>query len=73
MGHVGNTHNEFRESDRKFYGVDARVTNTAIDGLSLTAYGKTFTQNNSADTMSLNDRYGVNPLQPNSLLEQIYS
>ena len=56
MGHVGNTHNEFRESDRKFYGVDARVTNTSIDGLSLTAYGKTFTQNNSADTVSLNTR-----------------
>lgn len=57
IGHVGNTHNKFRESDRKFWGVDARLTNTAIDGLSLTAYGKTFTQNNSPDTMSLNARY----------------
>jgi len=68
MGHIGNTHNEFRESDRKFYGVDARVTNTAIDGLALTAYGKTFTQNNSADTVSLNDRY---PAQSSLWLENV--
>ena len=57
LGHVGNTHNEFRETDRKFYGVDARLTNQSVDGLTLTAYGKTFTQNNSPDDMALNNRY----------------
>lgn len=57
VGNVGNTHNKFRESDRKFYGVDARLMNTSFEGLSLTVYGKTFSQNNSADTVALNDRY----------------
>ena len=61
LGFVGNTHNKFRESDRKFYGVDARVTNQSIDGLNLVAYGKTHVQNNSADTHALNDRYPGDP------------
>jgi hypothetical protein len=67
VGHVGTTHNEFRHSDRQFYGVDARVTNCSIDGLKLTAYGKTFSQNNSEDTTSLNTRY---PAQANLWIEQ---
>ncbi|MFH1268117.1 MAG: hypothetical protein ABIK89_20555, partial [Planctomycetota bacterium] len=67
-GHVGNTHNQFRESDRKFYGVDARVTNTSIDGLSLTGYGKTYTQNNSPDVERLNGRY---PAQAGLWLEAL--
>ncbi|MCL4202583.1 MAG: hypothetical protein KJ000_08815 [Pirellulaceae bacterium] len=67
VSHLGNTHNKFRESDRKFYGVDARLTNTSVDGLSLTAYGKTFTQRNSEDTQSLNTRY---PGQASLWLEQ---
>ncbi len=61
MGWLGNTHNEFRESDRRFYGVDARVTNQSFDGLTSTVYGKSHVQNNSADTMSLNERYPGNP------------
>jgi hypothetical protein len=61
MGWVGNTHNKLRESDRKFYGVDGRITNQSIDGLALTGYAKTSTQNNSADTQSLNSRYPGNP------------
>ena len=56
VGHVGTTHNEFRHSDRQFYGVDARVTNSSIDGLKVTAYGKLFSQNHSEDTTSLNTR-----------------
>ena len=68
IGHVGNTHNKFRDSDRKFYGVDARLTNTTYEGLSMTAYGKTFTQNNSPDTMSLNSRY---PADAGILLESV--
>ena len=35
LGWVGNTHNKLRESDRKFYGVDGRITNQSIDGLNL--------------------------------------
>ena len=66
VGHSGNTHNEFRQSDRRFYGVDARLTNTSVDGLALTLYGKTFSQNNSADTVPLNTRY---PAQAGDWLE----
>lgn len=53
VSHLGNTHNEFRGSDRKFYGVDARLTNTSVDGLSVTAYGRANAQRNSEDTQSL--------------------
>lgn len=53
VGHLGNTHNEFRDSDRKFYGVDGRLTNTSVDGLAVTVYGKTDTQRNSEDLTSL--------------------
>lgn len=68
LGFVGNTHNTFRESDRKFYGVDARLTNSTFDGLTATVYGKTFTQNNSADTLALNARY---PTQANLWVEPV--
>ncbi len=68
LGHVGNTHNKFRESDRKFYGVDARLMNTSYEGLTLTAYGKTYSQNSSADTVALNDRY---PAQSSIWLEPV--
>jgi hypothetical protein len=57
IGHLGNTHNKFRDSDRKFWGVDARVTNRSIDGLSLTAYAKTNSQENDPDQVALNTRY----------------
>ena len=57
LGNVGNTHNRFRDSDRKFYGADARITNRSIDGLSVTAYGKTQSQENDPDTVALNARY----------------
>ncbi len=83
LGHVGNTHNEFRETDRKFYGVDARLTNQAIDGLTVTGYGKTFTQNNSPDNMALNTRYPADattwlePVSPISVgeipVDRVYS
>jgi hypothetical protein len=57
LGYVGNTHNKFRDSDRKFYGADVRVTNSAFDALTATAYGKARVQNNSEDSTSLNVRY----------------
>lgn len=57
LGYVGNTHNEFRDSDRKFYGADVRVTNTALSNMTNTVYGKASVQNNSEDTTSLNVRY----------------
>lgn len=68
VGHVGNTHNSFRESDRRFYGVDARLMDYSYDGLSVTVYGKFFSQENSADTVALNDRY---PSQANLWLEDV--
>ena len=68
LGFVGNTHNTFRESDRKFYGVDARVTNSSFDGLTATVYGKTLAQNNSADATALNTRY---PTQAKTWVEPV--
>ncbi len=68
LGFVGNTHNRFRESDRKFYGVNGRVTNSTFDGLTMTVYGKTFAQNNSADTVALNARY---PAQATTWVEPV--
>lgn len=57
LGHYGNTHNDFRDADRKFYGVDARISDRSFDSLRTTAYFKTFKQRNSPDTTSLNSRY----------------
>jgi hypothetical protein len=57
LSFVGNTHNKFRESDRKFYGVDARLTNTSFANLTTTVYGKANSQQNSEDQTALNDRY----------------
>lgn len=68
LGFVGNTHNRFRESDRKFYGVDARVTNSTFDGLMMTVYGKTFGQNSSSDDIALNTRY---PTQATTWVEPV--
>lgn len=56
-GFLGNTHNKFRASDRKFYGADARLTNTSLPSLTTTVYGKMNAQQNSEDGMALDDRY----------------
>ena len=75
VGWVGNTHNKFRESDRRFYGADGRITNQTIDGLTLTGYAKTHTQNNSADTVALNSRqpgfpYWLEPVPHNRCIRR---
>ncbi len=49
----GNTENKFRGTDRNFSGIDLRVTNRAIDGLTLTTYAKVDTQNNALPTTFL--------------------
>jgi hypothetical protein len=36
----GNTHNRYRDTDRGFWGVDMRLTNSTFDSLRVTAYGK---------------------------------
>jgi hypothetical protein len=38
--HAGNTHNRFRQTDRRFYGADLRLTNRRWDDLTLTAFAR---------------------------------
>ena len=67
LGYVGNTHNKFRDSDRKFYGADVRSTNSAWNNMTNTVYGKARVQDNSEDATSLNVRY---PAQATLWLER---
>ena len=57
LSYVGDTKNELRETNRHFGGVDARITNQSIDGLTLTGYGKAYTENTQKPTQSLNSLY----------------
>ncbi|MHB8897791.1 MAG: hypothetical protein ACYC6Y_03485, partial [Thermoguttaceae bacterium] len=42
---LGNTHNRFQDADRRFWGVDMRVTDETVKSLRLTGYGKYQEQN----------------------------
>lgn len=66
LGTIGNTRNEFRDSDRRFGGIDARITNNTFEGLTLTAYGKTYSQDTAWDNEALDTRY---PAQAGDWLE----
>lgn len=57
LGYVGNTKNQLRDTNRHFGGADARITNNSIDGLTLTGYGKAYTENTQAPTTALNTLY----------------
>jgi len=58
LGYVGNNHNQFRDTNRHFSGVDGRITNRSIDGVQATAYAKTYQTNTSTPTQSLNAQTG---------------
>jgi hypothetical protein len=53
LSYVGNTENEFRNTNRHFGGIDGRITNNSIDGLTLTGFGKTYTENTQAPDTAL--------------------
>ncbi len=40
----GNTRNEFRDTNRRFHGMDLRVSDRSVDGITVTAYAKTYVQ-----------------------------
>lgn len=47
----GNTHNRYRDTDRGFWGVDMRLTNTTYRGLRGTMYAKYYEQNSDLPTV----------------------
>ena len=42
----GDTHNDFRKTDRSFNGIDVRLSNESVDGLNVTVYAKSTRQDN---------------------------
>jgi hypothetical protein len=46
IAYVGDTENEFRDTHRNFHGYDLRLTNYAIDRVTLTAYAKQHNEDN---------------------------
>ena len=40
----GNTENDFRDTNRRFHGMDLRVSDRSVDGIAVTAYAKTHVQ-----------------------------
>jgi len=57
LGYVGNNHNNFRDTNRHFSGVDGRVSNRAIDGLQLTGYARTYQTNSTTPGQTLNQQF----------------
>ncbi len=53
LGYNGDNSNNFRDTNRHFAGTDVRITNTAIDGLSVTGYGKVYTEHTSTPSTPL--------------------
>jgi hypothetical protein len=50
LAFVGNTQNEFRGTHRYFNGFDLRLTNEALDGVTVTGYGKRINEHNRLPT-----------------------
>lgn len=57
LGYYGNTHNRFRDTDRKFWGGDIRLTNRSFEDVTFVGYGKAHVQDHDFAPYPLNDRY----------------
>ena len=57
MGYMGDSNNEFRDINRHFGGGDLRITNRSIDTLTLTGYGKAYTETTQMPATALNTLY----------------
>lgn len=57
MGYAGDSINKLRDTHRHFGGVDGRITNSAVDHLELTMYGKVYTEHTDIPTVPLNTMY----------------
>jgi len=65
--YVGDTENKFRDTKRSYYGYDLRLTNRAVDDVTVTAYTKLDAQNNELPTEFLTTPpFGVNAGPPDS-------
>ncbi len=65
--YLGDTKNKFRETHRSFNGLDLRLTNRAINDVTLTAYSKFDTQSSGVSTNLLTTApFGVDTGTPNS-------
>jgi hypothetical protein len=58
-GYIGDMKDELTESNRHFGGADARITNNSVGGLTLTGYGKYYTENTQMQTTPLNTLYST--------------
>ena len=68
LGYNGNNSNDFRGINRRFSGADARVTNQAVDGLSLTAFGRAYSEHTSMPSTPLGDS-GSNAIYQEATLD----
>jgi len=66
---VGDTHNKFSELSRGFHGIDARVTNRSIDGLTVVGYSKWYVENTTYPGV-FNDYNYIGGLQPEDTLHR---
>ena len=57
LTYVGDEKDELNDINRRLSGVDGRLTNNAIDGLTLTAHGKIYSENAQEQTTALNNLY----------------
>ena len=57
LTYVGDEKDELNYIDRHLGGVDGRITNDSIDGLTLTAHGKVYSENTQLQQVSLNTLY----------------
>lgn len=49
----GNTQNHFRDTNRRFHGVDLRISDRSVDGVTVTTYAKTYVQTGQFPTVLL--------------------
>ena len=54
MGYAGDTADELNQTDRHYDGGDLRITNRSIDNLTVTGYGRAYTEHTNLQTTPLN-------------------
>lgn len=55
LGYIGSAENDYRKVRRDYSGFDTRLTNTSIEGVSVTAYAKNYNQSGDRPTLFLPD------------------
>ncbi len=57
LGYLGNTEDELNQMDRRYDGGDLRITNKSIENLTVTGYGKAYTESTNRQTTALDVLY----------------